>query len=51
MSMLETAEIVADRYGISRDAQDDYAFASQQRTAAAQAARRLRRRDRPDALA
>jgi len=37
MSMLETAEIVAGRYGVSRDAQDDYAFASQMRTAAAQA--------------
>jgi len=36
MSMLETAEIVADRYGISRDAQDEYALQSQQRTAAAQ---------------
>lgn len=38
MSMLETAEIVAKRYGISRDAQDEYALQSQQRTAAAQAA-------------
>ncbi len=38
MSMLETAEIVAERYGVSRDAQDAYALASQQRTAAAQAA-------------
>jgi acetyl-CoA C-acetyltransferase len=38
MSMLETAEIVAERYGISREAQDAYAFQSQQRTAAAQAA-------------
>ena len=36
MSMLETAEIVADRYGITREAQDEYAFQSQQRTAAAQ---------------
>jgi acetyl-CoA C-acetyltransferase len=36
MSMLETAEIVAERYGISREAQDDYALRSQQRTAAAQ---------------
>lgn len=36
MSMLETAEIVAERYGISRDAQDEYALQSQQRTAAAQ---------------
>lgn len=37
MSMLETAEIVADRYGISRAAQDEYACESQRRTAAAQA--------------
>jgi acetyl-CoA C-acetyltransferase len=41
MSMLETAEIVAERYGISRDAQDEYALQSQQRTAAAQAAGRF----------
>lgn len=38
MSMLETAEVVADRYGISREAMDEYAFVSQQRTAAAQEA-------------
>jgi acetyl-CoA acyltransferase len=36
MIMGETAEIVAKRYGISRDAQDEYAFSSQQRTARAQ---------------
>ena len=41
MSMLETAEIVADRYGIPRAAQDEYALQSQQRTAAAQAAGRF----------
>jgi len=41
MSMLETAEVVADRYGISREVQDDYALQSQQRTAEAQAAGRL----------
>ena len=41
MSMLETAEVVADRYGISREAQDAYALQSQQRTAAAQAAGRF----------
>jgi len=34
--MIETAEIVAARYGISREAQDAYALRSQQRTAAAQ---------------
>jgi len=38
MSMLETAEIVADRYGVSREAQDAYALQSQQRTAKGQAA-------------
>jgi acetyl-CoA C-acetyltransferase len=37
MTMLETAEIVADRYGVSREAQDEYALQSQQRTAQAQA--------------
>ena len=37
MSMLETAETVAARYGISRESQDAYALQSQQRTAAAQA--------------
>ncbi len=36
MSMLETAEIVADRYGVSREAQDEYGLQSQQRTAQAQ---------------
>ncbi|GGE68544.1 acetyl-CoA C-acyltransferase [Nesterenkonia cremea] len=36
ISMLETAEIVAQRYGISRQAQDEYALESQRRTAAAQ---------------
>jgi acetyl-CoA C-acetyltransferase len=35
-SMLETAELVASRYGISREAQDQYAAESQQRTASAQ---------------
>jgi acetyl-CoA C-acetyltransferase len=38
MPMLDTAEIVANRYNVSRDAQDEYAFQSQQRTAAAQEA-------------
>ena len=37
MTMIETAEIVADRYGISREAQDEYALKSQQRTAKGQA--------------
>ena len=38
MPMLQTAELVAKRYGISREAQDAYALQSQLRTAAAQAA-------------
>jgi acetyl-CoA C-acetyltransferase len=38
IQMIETAEVVAERYGISRAAQDDYSLQSQQRTAAAQAA-------------
>jgi acetyl-CoA C-acetyltransferase len=37
MAMIETAEIVAERYGVSREAQDEYALQSQQRTAVAQA--------------
>jgi acetyl-CoA C-acetyltransferase len=38
MPMLQTAEIVAKRYNVSRDRQDEYGFQSQMRTAAAQAA-------------
>jgi acetyl-CoA C-acetyltransferase len=38
MAMIETAEIVAERYKVSRDRQDEYALESQQRTAAAQQA-------------
>ncbi|WP_313406142.1 acetyl-CoA C-acyltransferase [Aeromicrobium sp.] len=41
MPMLQTAEIVAERYGVSRDAQDEFALLSQQRTAAAQEAGRF----------
>jgi acetyl-CoA C-acetyltransferase len=41
MTMIETAEIVAERYQVTRDAQDEYALQSQQRTAAAQAAGRV----------
>lgn len=37
-SMLETAEVVAKRYGVSREAQDEYSYQSQMRTAAAQEA-------------
>jgi acetyl-CoA C-acetyltransferase len=38
MPMLGTADVVAERFGISREAQDAYAFQSQTRTAAAQEA-------------
>ena len=38
MPMLETAEVVSDRYDISRESQDIYSLQSQQRTAAAQEA-------------
>ncbi len=39
--MIETAELVSERYGIARARQDEYAFQSQQRTAAAQQAGRF----------
>lgn len=38
MPMIDTAEVVAERYAVSRDSQDEYALQSQQRTAAAQEA-------------
>ena len=38
IQMIETAELVAERYGISRQAQDEYSAESQKRTAVAQAA-------------
>jgi acetyl-CoA C-acetyltransferase len=41
MPMIETAEVVASRYGISREQSDAYALSSQQRTAAAQKAHRF----------
>jgi len=41
MSMIDTAEVVAARYGVDREVQDAYAVVSQQRTAAAQEAGRL----------
>ena len=41
MPMIDTAEVVAERYGISRDAMDEYALQSQQRTAAGQEAGRF----------
>jgi acetyl-CoA C-acetyltransferase len=41
MTMLETAEIVSERYGITREAQDEFSLRSQQRTAAAQQAGRF----------
>jgi acetyl-CoA C-acetyltransferase len=39
--MIDTAEVVARRYGISREQQDEYALQSQRRTAEAQAAGRF----------
>jgi acetyl-CoA C-acetyltransferase len=41
MTMIETAEIVAERYQVTREAQDEYALQSQQRTAAGQQAGRF----------
>ena len=41
MPMLQTAEVVAERYGVSRERQDEFALQSQQRTAAAQQAGRF----------
>lgn len=41
MAMIETAEIVADRYGVSREDQDHFAAISQQRAVAAQEAGRF----------
>jgi acetyl-CoA C-acetyltransferase len=38
MPMIDTAEVVANRYNVSRDSQDEYALQSQQRTAAGQEA-------------
>ena len=38
MAMIETAEIVADRYGVSREAQDEFSAESHRRAAAGQAA-------------
>ena len=38
MAMIDTADIVAERYGVTRELQDEYALSSQQRTADAQAA-------------
>ncbi len=39
-TMLETSEVVAERYQVSREAQDQFAFESQQKTAAGQDAGR-----------
>ena len=46
-SMLETAEVVAERYGVSREAQDEYALQSQHRTAQAQSEGRFDREIAP----
>ncbi|MBV8535553.1 MAG: acetyl-CoA C-acyltransferase [Alphaproteobacteria bacterium] len=42
LPMIDTAEVVAKRYKISREAQDEYALESQRRTAAAQQAERFK---------
>jgi len=42
MSMIETAEVVAERYQVSRERQDAYALESQRRTAAAQQAQKFK---------
>jgi len=47
MTMIETAEIVAERYQVTREAQDEYALLSQQRTASAQTEGRLDREIAP----
>ncbi|MGD1067249.1 MAG: acetyl-CoA C-acyltransferase [Vulcanimicrobiaceae bacterium] len=39
--MIDTAEVVSQRYGVSRERQDEYSLISQQRTAAGQAAGRF----------
>ena len=41
LPMIDTAEVVAQRYQVTRDKQDEYALESQRRTAAAQEARRF----------
>lgn len=41
MSMIDTAEVVARRYGVSREVQDEYALQSQRRTTEAQEAGRF----------
>ena len=41
MPMIDTAEVVAKRYGISRERQDEYSLESQRRTAAGQQAGRF----------
>jgi acetyl-CoA C-acetyltransferase len=41
MPMIDTADIVAERYKVSREAQDAYAVESQRRTASAQQARKF----------
>ncbi len=41
VAMIETAELVAERYNVSREDQDEYALRSQQRTAAAQSEGRI----------
>ena len=48
MAMIDTAEVVAKRYDIWRERQDEYSLESQRRTAAGAAGRQVQRRDRAD---
>ncbi len=47
ISMIETAELVSERYGVAREAQDEYSLESQRRTASRAAGRQVQGRDRP----
>ena len=48
MTMIETADIVAERYNVSREYQDEYSLQSQQRIHAATGGGAVRPRDRAD---
>ena len=47
LSMIDTAEVVADRYQVSREMQDEYALESQKRHRSGAGGGEIRRRDRP----
>ena len=50
MTMIETAEIVAERYQITRERQDEFALQSHYPHRGGSGRRPVRRRDRPAAL-